>query len=929
MLEDNQSQPWLQPEIQVNPQIQQNNLVQSQQTNQEVVQQNNVESAEQDLSQNSKPHKSWLNKVLGWIFIFLWLILNGFWIYAIYYQISDWYPIWDIITDSLVWPTLLVWICFIIIWIRNISWMKFLFWIKNLFLSQKTHSSWLVKIVSLLFLLLWIGLIWLWIYWIFETQSDWHYSDYTIRDIIKYSFIWIFGPLWIWFIALWILSYRTQNVDVYYHPTRLTKILSGIYRFLWIALIRAGLWNFSLIWTENLSFLIILYVWWVISLCGILYIFLWRLLYNTKNKMHLWFSMLCALVVNIIFARILREFTDYSYWIDEDIFESFWVILVLFTLIYFSILTIRWIIKCRKFHKKWIINPKYLNQTPSKKKVWIITTIVLLSLVIIDLIYGKIQWSKIPEIDESIFAREEHQTKLPDEEDALIQLKNIYGSWYTNDVWDVLDIISLSKDNDSEINRKNHTDECFVIYSWWKNYCGTRAKDKKTLHRLLNSYYTTEVDSYKKRENYFIIDWKKVTILKYLDKKEPEIRADLQKLDGILSLDYNLNFPSHRDEPFYLLPQYLQWYARANMILLQYYTLKEDWDMVMFIIKLEYKMVDLFNHYWGDVPHLISFVIQNVTDSTISELISAFPDDFRIQLSERYSNLDYNKEWMLKERTKWEYNNTWKNRAKDVIFTDVWSDIPSLTQFLFHFPFLSKKDSNRFMEYAYYNLMYDEWFDFDSVQLILPKRSLYNYYGSYPYQALRPRVGSYNKRLGNTIYHKEALIKNLKSGKYDVRFSEKDWELAAYEYESNRILTDEELFENKIKEYSDIINPCFWREVLDPDYPHYYNNNFWDRCAQSLLELTNQDDDEFWLNGILIKITQSYIDYNEISAKMEDCQSQNVCKNVFDESDKIIKKLKNQYKKLIEILGNIKNKIPEINLDDYFYIPEVMIYKKN
>ena len=55
----------------MNLQIQQNNLVQSQQTNQEVVQQNNVESAEQDLSQNSKPHKSWLNKFLGWIFIFL------------------------------------------------------------------------------------------------------------------------------------------------------------------------------------------------------------------------------------------------------------------------------------------------------------------------------------------------------------------------------------------------------------------------------------------------------------------------------------------------------------------------------------------------------------------------------------------------------------------------------------------------------------------------------------------------------------------------------------------------------------------------------------------------------------------------------------------------------------------------------------------
>jgi hypothetical protein len=59
---------------------------------------------------------------------------------------------------------------------------------------------------------------------------------------------------------------------------------------------------------------------------------------------------------------------------------------------------------------------------------------------------------------------------------------------------------------------------------------------------------------------------------------------------------------------------------------------------------------------------------------------------------------------------------------------------------------------------------------------------------------------------------------------------------------------------------------------------------------------------------------------------MEDCQTQNVCKNIFDESGKIVKKLKNQYIDLVEILGNIKNKFPEINIDEYFYIPEMMMY---
>lgn len=672
---------------------------------------------------------------------------------------------------------------------------------QNLSQSSKPRSSRLTKIVGCIFWLLWIALIWLWIYWIFETQSDRHYSDYTIRDIIMDSWIFILGPLWIWLIILWILSYRTPNVDIYYHPTRLTKILSGIYRFVWIALIRAWLWNFSLIWTEDLSFLKIVYVWWIITVCWILYILLGRLLYNTKNRIHLWFSLLLSLTVNIMFARILRIFTKNS-WIDSDILEHIGVIIVLFSLIYFLISTIRWIIKCRKFKKKWIINPKYLDSTPSKKKVWIIVTIILISIVVIDLIYGKIQWSKIPEVDKSIFTREKHQIQLPDEEDALIQLKN-FNDWNMYNIFNPLDSYYLYEQNSSydsdnkDISWKQHTNECIIINSWWNEYCGTWAWNKKTLDRVLNNYYYIGDNSYFKNlidANWYLsIDWKKVTIFEYIDKKEPEIKSDLQKLDEILSLDYYLDFSSPIDNPDYLLPQFLQWYTRSSMVVLQYYTLKKDWDMVMFIIQLQYKMIDILNNFWGTISHLISFVIQNITDSTINQLVKAFPNDFRVKLSERYSNLDYNKEWMLNERTKWEYNNTRKNRAKDVIFMDVWSNIPSLTQFLFHFPFFSKKDSNHFMEYAYYNLMYNEEFDFDNflMQLNLPKNSLYNYYGTYPYLAIRPGTQWYNNRLANTLFHKEILIKNLKSGRYDARFSEKDWD--SYEYERNRISTNKEL----------------------------------------------------------------------------------------------------------------------------------------
>jgi hypothetical protein len=63
--------------------------------------------------------------------------------------------------------------------------------------------------------------------------------------------------------------------------------------------------------------------------------------------------------------------------------------------------------------------------------------------------------------------------------------------------------------------------------------------------------------------------------------------------------------------------------------------------------------------------------------------------------------------------------------------------------------------------------------------------------------------------MDRALYHKDALIKNLESGKYDVRFNKPDWKSNPYEYESYRLPTDDELFENKIKEYSDITNPCF------------------------------------------------------------------------------------------------------------------------
>jgi hypothetical protein len=57
------------------------------------------------------------------------------------------------------------------------------------------------------------------------------------------------------------------------------------------------------------------------------------------------------------------------------------------------------------------------------------------------MIYGKIQYSKIPEVDESMFQRNEHQTPLPDDEDALIQLRNFDDKYNENELWKNLETI--------------------------------------------------------------------------------------------------------------------------------------------------------------------------------------------------------------------------------------------------------------------------------------------------------------------------------------------------------------------------------------------------------------------------------------------------------------------------------------------------------
>ena len=76
-----------------------------------------------------------------------------------------------------------------------------------------------------------------------------------------------------------------------------------------------------------------------------------------------------------------------------------------------------------------------------------------------------------------------------------------------------------------------------------------------------------------------------------------------------------------------------------------------------------------------------------------------------------------------------------------------------------------------------------------------------------------PRVFSVKERIDRSIYHKESLIKNLKSGKYDVRYGELDWKSDSYNYKDYRILTNKELIEDLLERYSDI-KTRYWEKII-------------------------------------------------------------------------------------------------------------------
>ena len=401
-----------------------------------------------------------------------------------------------------------------------------------------------------------------------------------------------------------------------------------------------------------------------------------------------------------------------------------------------------------------------------------------LVLLIIDIIYGKIQYSKIPEINESIFQRSGHQTLIPDKEDALIQLKKLDESRTNSDIWHNIEkayfsVIAYQNNifyKNSKIWWEYNQDECIVINSWDNVYCGTWSRNRNTLTRFLDSYIP-ELES----EN--------ITVREYIDANEKEIKSNLQELDKILSMDYYLP----NDKVLQLLPQFLQGYTRSSMILMLYYTDKEDWNMVDFIIKLNYKSADILNHMWSMVSVLISAVLQDYVDSTVNSVMLLFPEDLRLNLVKFYEENMREKDDIIHEMVKWEYV-LWHEMSE--------SELENST--LNRFPAYSKKDTKRLMLYAY-SLLYNN--DSEGYNSLWEgpfekfKYSVYNIGWANEAIALLPRLQSYNIRIDWNLWHKQALIENLKSGEYKVWFNEKQWNDNPDYYEMNRIPTDEELTE--------------------------------------------------------------------------------------------------------------------------------------
>ena len=139
---------------------------------------------------------------------------------------------------------------------------------------------------------------------------------------------------------------------------------------------------------------------------------------------------------------------------------------------------------------------------------------------------------------------------------------------------------------------------------------------------------------------------------------------------------------------------------------------------------------------------------------------------------------------------KWEYV-LW-NEIRETELKD------SFPWILTRYPIYSKKDTKRFILYDYSLLYNDNSKEFNELWEDLFKKfwySVYNLWWMIEITSIMPRMQSYGTRIDWNLWHKQALIENLKSGEYKVWFNEKQWNSNHDYYKDYRLPTDEELTE--------------------------------------------------------------------------------------------------------------------------------------
>lgn len=521
---------------------------------------------------------------------------------------------------------------------------------------------------------------------------------------------------------------------------------------------------------------------------------------NKNGKKNFWW------IVGYITTRLVffTWVAIWLYWWYFWLFPNMWIMKlgIIITVICFIFMGILHIII---FRLKWEIREKSIKIL---KRIWkliwksaLILTLLCIFVLIIDTLYYKNRYAKIPEVDESMFYRTEHQDILPEDQDALIQLKKkdderMRRSNASEKEIEVLEGLSYAYQNfnwtlkillhnpyrDSKIWWERHQDECILVYSWENTICGTWGWNKDTIDRILSSY-----------SEKITINGEQVTIREYIQANESQLKSDLEWLNNVSSMDYHLP-----ENILGYIPNYVQEYTRGSMVALLYYIEKEDWDMVEFIVKVIYKTTDILSNLWSLVSSLISISTQSIVDNTINSSLQLLPENVRLELSQFYSDIMPDREDIIHKTIKWEYA-LWNFSIQRYR-----SDIENW--FISHFPFYSDKDTKRLMNYLYQLLYNEETEKYDSLFALSKnydldiswlEHSIYNSFGKKIILELMPRLQSFYGRLDWDIFHKEALIKNLESGNYDIWFNEKqwNWEQAEYYYREYRLPTDEELAE--------------------------------------------------------------------------------------------------------------------------------------